>query len=121
MTDSSGAVVPDASVTLTNAATSVALRANSDQAGSYSFPSVPPGVYSLEVTKEGFAPYKVAEFRVEGSPQVSLVWSSTNPAALQPLRGGLFYARAAGRVEVCAESEGARLCRSIRVVRRLSQ
>jgi hypothetical protein len=62
--DSSGAVVPAASVTLTNAATSVVLRANSDDAGSYSFPSITPGIYSIEVTKEGFAPYNLAGFRV---------------------------------------------------------
>lgn len=64
VTDSSGAVVPNANVALTNTATSVSMRATSDTAGSYSFPSVPPGIYSIEVTKEGFAPYKLDGFRV---------------------------------------------------------
>src|SRR5437868_3419705 len=62
--DSSGAVVPAADVLLNNRATDVTLKAISDQAGSYSFPSVPPGIYSLEASKAGFAAFKVSEFRV---------------------------------------------------------
>src|SRR5882757_8381604 len=64
VTDASGAVVPGAEVFLTNTSTGVVLKANTDGSGSYSFPSTPPGVYSLQVTKEGFASYKLSQFTV---------------------------------------------------------
>jgi len=62
--DSSGAGVPAADVLLRNSATDVVLKATSGDSGTYSFPSVAPGVYSLEISKQGFAPFKVTEFRV---------------------------------------------------------
>jgi len=51
--DPSGAVVPEASVTLTNVGTGVLLRAKSSTAGYYRVP-VPPGKYELRAEKEGF-------------------------------------------------------------------
>jgi len=62
VTDVSGAMVPGAAVILTNVLTGVVLRTESSGTGNYSFPSVPPGTYSLEVTKPGFADYKVSQF-----------------------------------------------------------
>src|SRR5581483_5338673 len=64
ITDTSGAVIPDAAVKLTNNATGVTLQNTSDPSGSYSFPSVRPGLYTLEVAKTGFATYKVTAFTV---------------------------------------------------------
>jgi hypothetical protein len=64
LTDVTGAVLPGAKVVLTNNLTGVALTATSDSSGSYSFPSVPPGVYSLDVSKEAFASYKISQFNV---------------------------------------------------------
>lgn len=64
ITDSSGAVVADAIVTLTNNATGVKQVTRSDGAGNYSFPVVDPGLYTLEVTKQAFAEYKVTSFNV---------------------------------------------------------
>jgi hypothetical protein len=64
VTDSTGAVIQGASVVLTNNSTGVVLNATSDTSGSYSFPSVQPGVYSLDISKEAFASYKVSEFKV---------------------------------------------------------
>jgi hypothetical protein len=62
--DSSGAIVQGATVVLTNAATGVILTANTDSSGSYSFPSVLPGIYSLEISKSAFASYKLSQFKV---------------------------------------------------------
>jgi hypothetical protein len=62
--DASGAVVPAANVNLINTATRVVLQATSGESGNYSFPSVAPGVYSLEVSKDGFASYKISQFRI---------------------------------------------------------
>lgn len=62
--DTSGAVIPDASVSLVNTSTGVKLQSTSDASGSYSFPSIPPGLYSIEVARGGFASYKVSSFNV---------------------------------------------------------
>ncbi len=53
--DSSGAVVPGASVTLTNIDTSLTRTGASTEDGSYRFPALPVGHYRLEVLKEGFS------------------------------------------------------------------
>lgn len=62
--DSSGAVVPDANVSLTNARTGVAFTTKSDDSGNYVFPAVAPGVYSLKVVHVGFAAYNLTQFSV---------------------------------------------------------
>jgi len=56
VSDSSGAVVPGASITLVNTATSIKLSTASTDTGHYVFLNVLPGQYTLTVTKEGFAP-----------------------------------------------------------------
>ena len=53
--DSSGAVVPDANVTLTNNATGASRSAKTNNAGVYDFPALPPASYNLKIEKEGFA------------------------------------------------------------------
>lgn len=62
--DSSAAAIPGANVTLTNTSTGVVLKATTDSDGVYSFPVVPPGLYSVEAGKEGFAAYKVSGFNL---------------------------------------------------------
>jgi hypothetical protein len=52
--DSSGAIVPNARVTLTEKTTNVARSATSTSTGTYVFNGVPPGVYNLEVSAAGF-------------------------------------------------------------------
>lgn len=54
VTDSSGAVIPGATVTATNAATGVATKATSNAQGSYTLPSLPPGTYKVSFEKPGF-------------------------------------------------------------------
>ena len=63
-TDSTGAAVPDAQVTLTNVDTGVSQKVQSDGSGNYSFPSVPLGIYNLTVAKEGFATYQINHFNI---------------------------------------------------------
>src|SRR5256712_4179587 len=53
--DSSGAVIPGVSVTITNIDTSLTRTGASTEDGSYRFPALPVGHYRLEVTKEGFS------------------------------------------------------------------
>ena len=64
VTDSSGAVIPAASVVLSNASTGVLLNAVTDSTGNYSFPTVTPGIYGISVSKEGFASYRISQFNV---------------------------------------------------------
>ncbi|MGH9351691.1 MAG: carboxypeptidase regulatory-like domain-containing protein, partial [Terriglobia bacterium] len=53
--DPSGAVVPQARVTITNVGTTVSQTARTDASGYYSFPDLPPGNYKVRVEKQGFA------------------------------------------------------------------
>jgi hypothetical protein len=52
--DPSGAAVPDAQVTATNQETGVSVKITTTSAGTYSFPSLIPGVYKVEVEAKGF-------------------------------------------------------------------
>ena len=57
VTDSTGAVVPNATVTLTNVATQVKRTSKSNGAGNYLFPGIPIGGYNIEVAAPGFKSY----------------------------------------------------------------
>ena len=54
ITDPSGAVVPDATVTATNASTNAAVTQQTSSAGFYSLAALPPGSYTITVTASGF-------------------------------------------------------------------
>jgi len=56
--DSSGAVVPNVPITLTNTATGVPLQTQSNDAGIYVFPSVIPGAYKIEAQSTGMAKFE---------------------------------------------------------------
>ncbi|HYZ87244.1 MAG TPA: carboxypeptidase-like regulatory domain-containing protein [Bryobacteraceae bacterium] len=70
--DSSGATIPDANVTLTNVDTNATRQAVSNNAGIYSFPSIPPGSYQLRVEKEGFKTTTRTEILVQVQQTVRL-------------------------------------------------
>ena len=57
VTDSTGAAVSGAQITVTNTGTQQATTTTSDASGVYSFPSLAPAQYSLTVTANGFATY----------------------------------------------------------------
>ena len=56
VTDSSGAVVPQANVRITQAETNESRETQTNSAGVYSFPSIPAGTYTVEIRKSGFQP-----------------------------------------------------------------
>jgi len=58
VTDQTGAVVPKASVTITNVATTQAKEATTDDTGYYSITNVLEGTYNLTVKATGFRPYE---------------------------------------------------------------
>jgi hypothetical protein len=57
VSDSSGAPVPDASVTVTNTDTGLSRNTKTDQSGAYSFNALPVGQYQIVVEKTGFSKY----------------------------------------------------------------
>src|SRR6267378_3796166 len=52
--DPSGAVVPGTQVRVINDATNLEYSTLTNEAGIYSFPSVPPGKYHMQVSRSGF-------------------------------------------------------------------
>src|SRR4051794_12374745 len=52
--DPSGAIMPNASVTVTNTATNIGRSTVTNSSGVYSFPNLVPGVYQVKVTAQGF-------------------------------------------------------------------
>jgi carboxypeptidase family protein/TonB-dependent receptor-like protein len=57
VTDATGAIVPDATVTVTNQATGVKFTAKTNSAGNYVFTAMLPATYSVEVAAKGFRTY----------------------------------------------------------------
>ncbi len=55
VTDPHGALVPDATVTLTSNETNVSHTAKTSETGVYTFPGLAPGAYKLSVEKTGFS------------------------------------------------------------------
>ena len=54
--DTTGAVVPGASVSITNPETGLKRSATTDDAGRFNFPQLKPGTYSVKVEASGFEP-----------------------------------------------------------------
>jgi hypothetical protein len=65
ITDSTGAAVPGASVVVISQETNARRDVQTNDAGLYRVPFLLPGIYRLEVQKEGFKPIRRAEVRLE--------------------------------------------------------
>ena len=65
VTDPKGDVVPNATVTVRNEATSVERTAQSDSQGNFSIASLPVGTYTIEVQAQGFKRNLVQHFAIE--------------------------------------------------------
>ncbi len=63
--DSTGAVIPAATVTLTNIGTSESKTTQTDSIGAYQFVSLVPGTYRLEIEKTGFRRLARTQIQVE--------------------------------------------------------
>jgi len=59
ITDPTGAVVPGATVTITNVGTNISQSTTTGSDGSYRFALVPPGTYTLEVKAANFGGVRV--------------------------------------------------------------
>jgi hypothetical protein len=69
--DATGAVIPSSDVVLLNAETGGKSLTRTNGDGVYLFPSVQPGVYSLEISKPGFKPYSITNFRISVSQRAT--------------------------------------------------
>jgi hypothetical protein len=65
VTDKAGAVVPDAIVELVNTATNETKTTTTAAAGEYTLANVPPGTYTLKISKTGFATTTFANIKVD--------------------------------------------------------
>jgi hypothetical protein len=71
VTDPSGAVVPQAQVTVHSLNTGIDRVVISDSAGNYSVPSLQPGNYSVSVKASGFATYKLTSVTLQVAQTVT--------------------------------------------------
>ncbi len=65
VTDPQGAVVPGATVTVTNVATGIATKTTTDAQGAYQAPELPIGSYKVKVEQEGFKTTETVAYTVE--------------------------------------------------------
>ena len=65
VSDATGAVVPNASVTLTNMSSGVTHATKSNETGSYLFPNIDIAVYKLNITAPGFQRYEQTNIVLE--------------------------------------------------------
>src|SRR5207253_8092899 len=70
ITDPTGAVVPGATVTITNVGTNISQSTTTGGDGSYRFPLVPPGNYLVEVKAANFAAVRASGIVVEASQTI---------------------------------------------------
>jgi hypothetical protein len=82
VTDSTGSVVPDAVVSLTNANTGVKTVRKTSGTGLYVFDLVDPGTYLLSVVVTGFPEFKQPPFQVQSGGDVTINANLSN-ATLQ--------------------------------------
>ena len=83
VTDSTGAVVPKATIVLTNTATGLERSAISNDAGIYVFPGVLPGTYTMVVTSQGFTASKIEGLKIDVNLTVTQNFSLTVGATKQ--------------------------------------
>ena len=76
VSDPSGALLADAQVTLKEPTTGFVATHNTDQTGAYEFPQIPPGKYTITVSKSGFGRQtKAAELLVSQPATINFALS----------------------------------------------
>ena len=84
--DPSGAVVPGAQVTLTNATSGTVRQTTANTQGYYTFASVPVGTYNLDVTSPGFQKFELKGIQLGGGELRSINASLKIGAASQSVQ-----------------------------------
>ncbi|MGA7315666.1 MAG: carboxypeptidase regulatory-like domain-containing protein, partial [Silvibacterium sp.] len=65
--DSRGAVIPKAAVTVINTDTGAQRSRDTDSNGTYTFPALPPGHYTVEITVPGFKLYRRSDITLDAN------------------------------------------------------
>ncbi|MGH9741672.1 MAG: TonB-dependent receptor domain-containing protein [Candidatus Acidiferrum sp.] len=71
VTDPTGAAVPNAQVVAKNQATDIASTTQTDSTGAYLFPSLPIGIYRIDVTAPGFETAAVTDLKLQVATAVT--------------------------------------------------
>jgi hypothetical protein len=90
VTDQTGAIVPSATVKITNTATGVMNTSVTNAQGYYEFPLLPAGRYVVEVQATGFQSKKTTEFELNAGtrPRFDFALSAGNVAESVTVEGG---------------------------------
>ena len=72
VTDSTGAAIPNATVTITEDATQVTRTVHSDASGLYSFPNTTIGTYTVKVEDQGFQTYEKTHVVLEVGSNIAI-------------------------------------------------
>ena len=72
VTDASGAVVPGAAVTATQANTGLALKTTTRGGGTYVLPSLAPSIYNVSVSRSGFETYTESGLQVRADAALTV-------------------------------------------------
>lgn len=86
VTDSSGAVLPDAQIEAVNRDTGVQRKVTTDGNGHFTIPEMPPGIYDVSVSKNGFAKVLQKGVQLEVNQSESLNYKLTVSAATQTVQ-----------------------------------
>src|SRR5579864_1701424 len=79
--DASGAMIPSASLDLTNTATRWSRKTTTDPQGRFVFTNVPPGAYTLEASADGFASVRQQNLRLDADVPATLRFTLSVAAA----------------------------------------
>ena len=82
VTDATGAVIPGATVTITEKATGRAINLTSNSSGYFEARALPPGQYTVKIAQQGFSPEVIENLRVEVG-QVANATVSLKPGGTQ--------------------------------------
>src|SRR5690348_17236628 len=72
VTDSTGAIVSSAAVSVSNVATQATHTATTDSTGAYIFERLPVGDYSLSVTAPGFKKFERTDIHLDATQRVKI-------------------------------------------------
>ncbi len=70
VTDSTGAVIPGATIVALEMQTGVKHTVISDNSGFYSFPALDIGIYTVSVTNAGFQSYQITGIKVDANSSI---------------------------------------------------
>ena len=70
VTDSTGAVIPGATIVALEVQTGVKHTATTDNSGFYSFPALDVGIYTVSVTNPGFQSFQVTGIKVDANSSI---------------------------------------------------